>query len=194
MKSKINEQEKKKFAFTASGGTGAGIVPLPDRSEQDSSDAPPKTKIYKMKGSSTLAIVPLPEVMPLESPDVSATPSDKKDKKCAVDARYQKTCSDNNLSKFCGGQNVKDAQNKLIQKGFKLPRFGADCRFGNETRQAVKNFQRANELPVTGIIDQATHDALFLETTSESKINRSLKIMTERNEKLEKLIFEKLVK
>jgi murein L,D-transpeptidase YcbB/YkuD len=118
------------------------------------------------------------------------------EKECSTtDRRFQRQCPDNNITKGCGGQNVKDIQNKLVEKGFKLPRFGADCRFGNETRGAVKNFQAANQLPQTGKVDQDTHNKLFgAANTQESKIAPQLKTLQERNERLEKLVFERLVK
>lgn len=41
-----------------------------------------------------------------------------------------------------------------------LPRWGADGDFGQETEDAVKTFQEAEGLPVTGIYDEATRKAL----------------------------------
>ncbi|WP_274622850.1 N-acetylmuramoyl-L-alanine amidase [Sinobaca sp. H24] len=42
------------------------------------------------------------------------------------------------------GQAVTDLQNKLLQAGEKLPRFGVDGHFGSETLQAVQSFQSKN--------------------------------------------------
>ena len=187
---KINEA--KTWAY---GGATSTLEELPpDEPDQDQKipTTPPKQKVWKMKGGQ-FEILPLPEVLPQkEEPKISPTVPEKK---CATtDRRFQKSCPDNNLSKSCGGQNVQDAQKKLIEKGFNLPKFGADCRFGNETTEAVKKFQTANDLPSTGVIDQATHDKLFgAAVTTESKIH-NLKVILERNEMLEKLVFEKLVK
>jgi len=41
-----------------------------------------------------------------------------------------------------------------------LPRYGADGDFGSETEKAVKAFQEAEGLPVTGVYDEATRKAL----------------------------------
>lgn len=42
-----------------------------------------------------------------------------------------------------------------------LPEYGADGDFGQETEDAVKAFQKAKGLPVTGIYDEATEKALM---------------------------------
>jgi len=47
---------------------------------------------------------------------------------------------------------------RLIQKGleflkFKLPKWGVDGKFGPETKKSVENFQKANNLSVTGVVN-----------------------------------------
>lgn len=56
--------------------------------------------------------------------------------------------------------NIKAMQKALIDAGFPLPRFGADGDLGNETRAALRAFQAARGLPVTGAPDKATRAAL----------------------------------
>lgn len=58
------------------------------------------------------------------------------------------------------GRAVALMQQALIDAGFPLPRFGVDGIFGNETRQALMNFQLASSLPDLGILDQHTLSAL----------------------------------
>ena len=112
---------------------------------------------------------------------------------CSPSVRYSKQCQDNNLSKGCGGQNVKDLQQKLkLKDPSSLPKFGVDCKFGNETVRAIKKFQSKNGLPSTGVVDQATHDKLF--ATNENKILNQFKIVEDRYNNIEKLVFERLVK
>ena len=54
------------------------------------------------------------------------------------------------------GAAVKTAQKLLIEKGYKLPKYGADGDFGSETEAAVKQFQRDWGLPQDGIIGPET--------------------------------------
>ncbi len=58
------------------------------------------------------------------------------------------------------GEPVRLVQDALVRLGHPLPRFGADGDFGRETAGAVKGFQRANGLPETGQVDQATLKAI----------------------------------
>jgi hypothetical protein len=53
--------------------------------------------------------------------------------------------------------NVETIQNALLQLGFKLPRFGADGKFGPETQAVLKQFQDQNNLTSSlGKIDRVT--------------------------------------
>ena len=56
------------------------------------------------------------------------------------------------------GNDVKDIQTKLKEQGFLTAKPSGS--FGTKTKSAVKKFQKANDLPVTGIVDQATLDTL----------------------------------
>jgi len=54
------------------------------------------------------------------------------------------------------GHAVKDFQMKLIKAGEKLPKFGADGHFGDETYRAVTSFQKRHGLVVDGIVGPKT--------------------------------------
>lgn len=58
------------------------------------------------------------------------------------------------------GEAVKEAQKQLIRAGYELPRYGADGDYGSETTKAVKQFQGAAHLPITGELDVGTLQAL----------------------------------
>lgn len=60
--------------------------------------------------------------------------------------------SRNNIKKGSKGQFVKWVQNKLNQKGFSVGRFGVDGSFGNDTNNAVINFQKNRGLIADGIV------------------------------------------
>jgi hypothetical protein len=71
-----------------------------------------------------------------------------------------KDFADNKLKyEYTPGQKIPYSEIvRLIQKGleflkFKLPRWGVDGRFGPETKRSVENFQKANNLPVTGVVN-----------------------------------------
>lgn len=71
-------------------------------------------------------------------------------------------CYDNEriLQSGASGTAVTLIQQALIDAGFPLPRFGADGIFGNETRQALMDFQRSSSLVVDGKLGPATMSAL----------------------------------
>ncbi|MBQ1780588.1 MAG: peptidoglycan-binding protein [Bacteroidales bacterium] len=52
-----------------------------------------------------------------------------------------------------------------------LPKYGADGDFGGETEAALRAFQAAENLPVTGVYDQATRKALTTEKPTEEPEN-----------------------
>lgn len=60
------------------------------------------------------------------------------------------------LQKGDTGLAVKELQQNLIKLGEKLPRFGDDGSFGEETVQAVKAFQSRNGLAADGIAGEKT--------------------------------------
>lgn len=58
------------------------------------------------------------------------------------------------------GTAVTLIQQALVDAGFPLPQFGVDGIFGNETRQALMDFQQASSLSVDGKVGPATMSAL----------------------------------
>lgn len=54
---------------------------------------------------------------------------------------------------------ISDIQNALIDRGYLLPKFRVDSQFGYETKNALKKYQRENQLPI-GNLDLVTLDAL----------------------------------
>lgn len=71
------------------------------------------------------------------------------------------------LKKGSKGANVTKLQKLLMEKGYALPKYGADGSFGTETLNAVKNFQEDHGLTVDGVVGQKTWEAL--ESSSEQK-------------------------
>jgi GH25 family lysozyme M1 (1,4-beta-N-acetylmuramidase) len=60
----------------------------------------------------------------------------------------------------CEGADVKQLQEDLISLGYSCGKWGADGEFGDCTEQAVEAFQRDHGLPVTGVYDAATREAM----------------------------------
>lgn len=58
------------------------------------------------------------------------------------------------------GEDVKQLQGALAELGFTFDKFGADGILGKETEAAIKAFQEANDLEVTGIVDESTIAAI----------------------------------
>lgn len=64
------------------------------------------------------------------------------------------------LRKGSSGEYVTLLQTLLIQHGYDLSPYGADGKFGNKTLEAVKAFQKANNLSVDGVVGRNTWTAL----------------------------------
>lgn len=68
------------------------------------------------------------------------------------------------------GDNVKEAQKALVSLGYELKKFGVDGIIGRETTGAIKAFQKASKLKVTGVVDDATLKALKEATKSSNSL------------------------
>lgn len=64
------------------------------------------------------------------------------------------------IKKGSKGNLVRIAQEKLLVKGYKLPKFGADGDFGTETETTVKELQADAKITVDGIIGNDTWSIL----------------------------------
>lgn len=68
--------------------------------------------------------------------------------------------SEPTLRKGTRGEAVRRMQRALVERGFSLPRYGVDGKFGTETRAAVRAFQTAAGLVVDGVCGPKTWAAL----------------------------------
>lgn len=66
-----------------------------------------------------------------------------------------------NLKKGCEGEDVKALQILLIGRGYSCGKYGADGDFGDDTRTAVKKYQKDKELEVDGIAGKQTMSSLL---------------------------------
>lgn len=77
--------------------------------------------------------------------------------KYASDSTVQPTeGADGVLKKGDVGAGVKTLQKRLVALGYDIGKYGVDGDFGKDTEKAVKQFQIANKLPLTGKYDKAT--------------------------------------
>lgn len=83
------------------------------------------------------------------------------------------------LRKGSRGEEVKKAQQLLIDKGYDLGKYGADGAFGAATLAAVKKFQEANGLTVDGVIGPMTWEALEKHTGPTTLYTVHIPHMTE---------------
>jgi len=86
------------------------------------------------------------------------------DAQTAEDGQPQKTDPEDaalpTLRRGDKGKYVKQLQQLLLDRGYKLPKYGADGDFGAETEAAVKQFQRDWGLKVDGIAGPETNKML----------------------------------
>ena len=69
------------------------------------------------------------------------------------------------LAKNAKGPSVQKMQEALQTAGYKLPRYGADGKFGDETAKALKKFQTDHCLKDTGRLDKQTMEQLSIAST-----------------------------
>lgn len=67
------------------------------------------------------------------------------------------------------GADVKALQELLLQLGYRLPEYGADGDYGDETEQAVLTFQKAEGLEQDGKYGDKTHAALMAAVSDDDK-------------------------
>jgi peptidoglycan hydrolase-like protein with peptidoglycan-binding domain len=69
------------------------------------------------------------------------------------------------LAKNAKGPSVQKMQEALQTAGYKLPHYGADGKFGDETAKALKKFQKDHCLKDTGRLDKQTMEQLSIAST-----------------------------
>ena len=73
----------------------------------------------------------------------------------------QNTVIKHTLRNGDSGKEVKELQKLLIGHGYDLGKYGADGKFGDKTEEAVKKFQKANQLVVDGVAGKKTLSKLL---------------------------------
>src|SRR5262249_14191191 len=76
------------------------------------------------------------------------------------------------LAKYAKGPAVGKMQEALQTAGYKLPAYGADGKFGDETVKALKKFQSDHCLKDTGRLDKQTMEQLSIASTKFPKYDK----------------------
>lgn len=72
------------------------------------------------------------------------------------------------------GEDVSKVQSALVRLGYTLEQYGVDGKIGSETTAAIKAFQEAQNIDITGIIDEQTLKALRDASASTLKLTDDL--------------------
>jgi peptidoglycan hydrolase-like protein with peptidoglycan-binding domain len=95
-----------------------------------------------------------------------ATPTAQQKARAFVDPALRDVAAGKKeIAKNAKGTEVGKMQEALQTAGYKLPRYGADGKFGDETVKALKKFQTDHCLKDTGRLDKQTMEQLSIAST-----------------------------
>ena len=104
--------------------------------------------------------------------------------KFIAEARAFKEGEDEMLQVGNKGAETKVWQEKLIKLGYDLGRWGADGDFGGATQKAVEDFQRANSLPINGMLDIRTMVAIEVKGLDVEGLKQEITALKNKIEKI----------
>ena len=121
------------------------------------------------QGSSTSAPILLarrPPIPAQTAQQTCASPTAQQKARAFVDPALRDVASGKKeIAKGAKGQDVGKMQEALQTAGYKLPKYGADGKFGDETIKALKKFQTDHCLKDTGRLDKQTMEQLSIAST-----------------------------
>ena len=121
------------------------------------------------QGSSTSAPIMLARrpPIPAQTPQQTcASPTAQQKARAFVDPALRDVASGKKeIAKNAKGPDVGKMQEALQTAGYKLPKYGADGKFGDETVKALKKFQTDHCLKDTGRLDKQTMEQLSIAST-----------------------------
>jgi peptidoglycan hydrolase-like protein with peptidoglycan-binding domain len=105
--------------------------------------------------------------IPAQTPQQTcASPTTQQKARAFVDPALRDVASGKKeIAKNAKGPAVGKMQEALQTAGYKLPRYGADGKFGDETVKALKKFQTEHCLKDTGRLDKQTMEQLSIAST-----------------------------
>jgi len=113
---------------------------------------------------------PTPANTPLQT---CASPTAQQKASAFVDPALRDVASGKKeIAKNAKGTPTQKMQEALQTAGYKLPKYGADGKFGDETVSALKKFQTDHCLKDTGRLDKQTMDQLSIASTKFPKYDK----------------------
>lgn len=70
-------------------------------------------------------------------------------------------------------ESTKTIQMILLNLGYSLPLYGADGRFGDETKKKIVEFQKNNNLPETGMVETGTMKKMLSKLRGDGDVSKS---------------------
>ena len=127
------------------------------------------TGSQQSQGSSTSAPIMLARRPPTPAQthqQACASPTAQQKARAFVDPALRDVASGKKeIAKGAKGTDVGKMQEALQTAGYKLPKYGADGKFGDETAKALKKFQTDHCLKDTGRLDKQTMEQLSIAST-----------------------------
>ena len=121
------------------------------------------------QGASTSAPIMLarrPPILAQTPQQTCASPTAQQKARAFVDPALRDVAAGKKeIAKNAKGPEVGKMQEALQTAGYKLPRYGADGKFGDETVKALKKFQTDHCLKDTGRLDKQTMEQLSIAST-----------------------------
>ena len=112
------------------------------------------------------ACAPAADPGPNASANYCASPTAQQKARAFVDPALRDVAAGKKeIAKNAKGPAVGKMQEALQTAGYKLPRYGADGKFGDETVKALKKFQTDHCLKDTGRLDKQTMEQLSIAST-----------------------------
>jgi len=133
---------------------------------------------HQSQGTSTSAPILLarrPPIPAQTAQQTCASPTAQQKARAFVDPALRDVASGKKeIAKGAKGQDVGKMQEALQTAGYKLPKYGADGKFGDETIKALKKFQTDHCLKDTGRLDKQTMEQLSIASTKFPEYDKLL--------------------
>jgi len=137
-----------------------------DRSTTSNNSSQPSQSSQGSSSSHPIILASRPPVLANQPQQTCVSPTAKQKGAPFVDPALRDVASGKTeLAKGATGPSTQKMQEALQTAGYKLPNYGADGKFGDETTKALKKFQTDHCLKDTGRLDKQTMEQLSIAST-----------------------------